>query len=148
MVQAGLKDSLGSGTIAIGIGELVFHGASQHPCRFLIDSFLSGSHERGDTGVNALLPFGYIAGHENWYAQCRGFFLNTTGIRENHSRFRHCPNEVGIVQRIRERKVRNLFQVGKDWFTDIRIGVDGESKGHRGMIQGEPLDRVENAQKR
>ncbi len=88
-----------------------------------------GSHQLGGPRCNTFRPFGGFTHDEHRLAERGRFLLNPTAVRQDQMAQVEQPDEMGIVERLYHRDVR---QSAKDAFHDrAHVGIGVNRKDHR-----------------
>ena len=73
---------------------------------FADNQVMIGAHKMNSTALECLRTFGGVTHDENGFAQSRSFFLDTSGVGEDDSRFFHQIDKLQILQRFDEEEIR------------------------------------------
>ena len=97
------------------------------------DGFPACSDELGGAGVDAFGSFGNFAHDEHGLAECRCFFLDSSGVCQDQVGAFHEPDHCGIIHRREEMDVVEVAQHCVDGLLYVGVFVDGVEEVNVGV---------------
>ena len=115
---------------------------------FADDKVVVGSHKVDGAAHEGFGTFGGVAHHQYGFAKARSFFLDATGVGENHGGLLHQIDELQILERLNEEEVGTGEIIAKhlvDGLAHVGIEVHRIDKVHIGILLAEILHRSDHA---